>query len=544
MLPEGFQLNGKYTVKKHIASGGFGSTYLVIQNDNNQMLAAKELFIKGVNQRDGIGKVIVTEQANIKLFNSQRDKFMREATTLLAIDNNNVVRVYDCFLQNNTAYYVMEFVDGMTLAQKVKTQGKLEEKEAISIFVHILNALFAIHRQKVLHLDIKPANIMIDAKGNVKIIDFGTAKIINDDPDTIATFTPVYAPTELQQQDMKNIGTWTDIFSLGATLYFMLTATKPPTSADIIQMKERAFFFPENITDITKSLIIWMMKPEMALRPQSVGQVISFMETGKMPILNTTNGQTDDNTTETIYVKPGVTTQTTDRRRNPTKTMTDIKDQKESTGAGGCFWTFIIVLMLLIAAGFFLYKAGYIDSFIREYVDKGKDIIPDGKNTPEVNDANIKNLELDYFYKWCELIDNAKADIMYAQDVDNLQKIIDIYQRNVDYMKSEYQNIQLPTALQSIVDDKTKQLNDKIADKLEEINNQVVVAQPDENIMEMGNASDEESLGGQQMNHTDNISPQERQAENKQSEQQGEINDTVAEDAEQPATETIEGAEE
>ena len=465
ILPNGFLLNGKYTVRQHIASGGFGSTYIVTQNDNKALLAVKELFIKGVNQRDNTGNVIVPDQDNTKMFNSQRDKFIREARTLLAINNIHVVRVFDCFVQNNTAYYVMEFIDGMTLAQKVRNLGPLNQREANAIFVQVLDALFAIHQQKVLHLDIKPANIMIDNKGIVKIIDFGTAKIVNDDPNTIATFTPVYAPLELQQQDTKNMGPWTDLFSLGATLYFMITNKKPPTSADIIQHGHEAFDFPENIPQKTRKLIVWMMSNDKNRRPQSVGQVINFLETDVIPeSIGNQNSNQQNNGDKTIYVNPNLNNQTSQCIQQPNNDITNRNKEKNKEKGGtseGCVWTFVIILLLLALGGYALYKYGFIDSIIRQYVNKDNVEQIDENDISEQETIILKR-ESEFYDKWTNLIDNTQQDIKYAQSVDDIQNIIDIYQRNAELLRQEYNGIELNYEHQKSIERKNQELNDDI----------------------------------------------------------------------------------
>ena len=197
MLPIGFILKNTYKIQKHIASGGFGNTYAAVNINNNLIVAVKEFFMRGVNEYDAMNKVFVPNKDNEKLFNGQMNKFIREAQTLACLKNAHIVTVYDSFMDNNTAYYVMEFLEGKTIAQVIKENGKpFEEYKATNILIQVLDAVWVIHKKNIMHLDIKPANLIVNQNDDVKVIDFGASKMKDAGTDTIATYTPSYAPVE------------------------------------------------------------------------------------------------------------------------------------------------------------------------------------------------------------------------------------------------------------------------------------------------------------------------------------------------------------
>ena len=170
LLCEGVILqNGKYVIKERLSSGGFGNTYVVIDKSFEDKFALKEFFIKGINERDDNNTTVsVSNSANKKQFDSQKEKFKKEARRLRKLNNRHIVRVYDTFEENDTAYYVMDYIDGESLANRLKrTKTPFSEKEVYSILSQVLDALEEVHNLKIWHLDLKPGNILIDKSGNV-----------------------------------------------------------------------------------------------------------------------------------------------------------------------------------------------------------------------------------------------------------------------------------------------------------------------------------------------------------------------------------------
>ena len=282
LLPVGATLQmGKYSIEHHLASGGFGNTYVVINTKFDERMAMKEFFMRGVSERNDHSTVSVSNAANQQSFDSQRDKFNKEARRLRKLHNEHIVQVHDLFDENDTSYYVMDYVDGESLSQRLKRTGKpLSEAEALDVFNQVLDALDSVHSEGIWHLDLKPSNIMVDANGVVKVIDFGASKQMSagDGYTTTTTamcYTPGYAPPEQIDQKMELIGPWTDLYALGGTLYTLLSCKQPPTVSEL--QDDDAFQYPAGVSARTRQLVQWMMTLRRAGRPQSVQQVREFL---------------------------------------------------------------------------------------------------------------------------------------------------------------------------------------------------------------------------------------------------------------------------
>ena len=286
---------GKYRIERVLGQGGFGITYLAIQVSLDRKVAIKELFMGGsgqaINDRRG-NLVVVTNAANQASFNQQKEKFKKEALRLANLNHPNLPKVHDFFEENKTVYYVMEYIDGESLRTWLNRKGSLSETQVMNYFKQILEALCVAHQQNIWHLDIKPENIMIDRHDNAYLIDFGASKHINRfsalTTSLALAYTPGYCPPELTDltcsdkdnfvQALKDIGPWTDIYALGATIYNLITDCIPPSSHRVLRNGDNAFIFPHNISAQIHSLIIWMMKPNLEERPQSVKDILLYLE--------------------------------------------------------------------------------------------------------------------------------------------------------------------------------------------------------------------------------------------------------------------------
>lgn len=177
MLPIGTVLNGRYIIRGHLSSGGFGKTYLAVCRPHNTKVAIKEFFMTAANFRDADGVSVSTNRNYAQQFGEQIVKFRKEYERLRLISNVHVVNVYDCFEENGTAYYVMDFVEGTNLEEYLKKRNAPYTETAVYNYLNqILDGLKAIHSKDLLHLDLKPANIMKTPNGYVKLIDLGASK--------------------------------------------------------------------------------------------------------------------------------------------------------------------------------------------------------------------------------------------------------------------------------------------------------------------------------------------------------------------------------
>ena len=298
--------NGKYRIVRHLASGGFGNTYEAINTAFEKMCAIKEFFIIGVNHRDSdTFTVQVSNPAMTSTFESAKTKFKKEAQRLYDLHNDHIVRVHDQFEENNTVYYVMDYIDGQSLSQLMKEQGHpFSEVQVRDILSQMIDALRCIHAWQIWHMDIKPGNIMMDASGRCTLIDFGASKQTDRDSrgatSSAIAQTPGYAPMEQVNGNKDYWGPWTDIYALGATIYNLLTGNRPPLSDDISFRQSQAFSFPETVSQQMRSLVIHMMSLVFVNRPQNVDEVLAELNRAVTQPL-----AADDNST--VYGRHGKT---------------------------------------------------------------------------------------------------------------------------------------------------------------------------------------------------------------------------------------------
>ena len=296
---------GKYRLEKILGQGGFGITYKAIMKEtvsgslgNMEVdipVAIKEFFVKGVCQRDGDSTTIsVSNTENTNSFEQQREKFKKEARRLRSLSNPHIVKVYDLFEENGTAYYVMDYVDGENLSARLKrTNAPLAESEVRNYLNQILDGLEAIHNEGMFHLDIKPANIMVDSHDVVKLIDFGASKQQSTEGgatmSTGISYTNGYAPKEQMAQSYDKFGPWTDFYALGATMYKLLTNQDPPSVSDLSEdeTEDKHLALPmTNVSGEMKKLVVWMMQEKRLKRPKNVGEIRRILQQSSVATSN------------------------------------------------------------------------------------------------------------------------------------------------------------------------------------------------------------------------------------------------------------------
>ena len=286
-LENGFLLeNGKYRVEKVIGRGGFGITYLGEQVSLGRKVAIKEFFMKEYCSRDnGTSRVYTHSQVNTDLVECFRVKFIKEARNLARFRHSNIVLVIDVFEENGTAYYVMEYHPGGSLAEKVKA-GPLAEADAVKYIRQVASALEYIHSMQIMHLDVKPANILLDSAGDAVLIDFGLAKQYGTDGHQTST-TPVglshgYAPMEQYKSGgVSEFSPVSDIYSLGATLYKLVTGLTPPDANDVFDSGLPKL--PASLSAGVRSAIEKAMQPRRMARPQNIGGFLALLDGASVP---------------------------------------------------------------------------------------------------------------------------------------------------------------------------------------------------------------------------------------------------------------------
>ena len=275
---------GRYIIEKVLGQGGFGITYLGVQQALDAKVAIKEFFMKEHCNRDAeTSQVTVGSVGSREMVERFRQKFIKEARNIYRLKHKHIIPVIDVFEENGTAYYVMEHLSGGSLSDKVK-DGAIPEADAVRYISQVASALDLVHSKHMMHLDVKPANILLDESNEAVLIDFGLAKQYDETGNQTST-TPVgishgYAPME--QYRRGGVGTFspaTDIYSLGATLYKLVTGNTPPEASDVNDDGLPAL--PQYLSANVRAAIEASMQPRRKDRPQSIGEFLEIVESGK-----------------------------------------------------------------------------------------------------------------------------------------------------------------------------------------------------------------------------------------------------------------------
>ena len=301
-LPVGTMLyHGRYRVERFLAAGGFGNTYLARDVQFDELVAIKEFFLASMCGRgDGSNDVVISLVTKQKEFEAHREKIRKEAKRLRALQHPNIVKVRDLFDENGTTYYVMDFITGQSLRSKLKQQRRpFAEAEVMQkILPQLLDALETVHAEGIWHLDLNPANMMVDDQGKVVLIDFGASKQLHSvegqslSTSSVVAYTQGYAPAEQLNGKLEKFGSWTDLYALGGTLYNLLTNQNPPDYSEII---DNANLFEEQMPSVsapTIQLIKWLMSQGINHRPKSVAEVRDFLKSSASEGSATKNGAT------------------------------------------------------------------------------------------------------------------------------------------------------------------------------------------------------------------------------------------------------------
>lgn len=276
-LTQGTLLHGgTYKIEKVLGQGSFGITYLAEHTNLGKKVAIKEFFMKELNSRGEDGSI--TGMSDGSLSQNYCQKFQKEAINLSRLDHPNIVRVTDSFSENGTFYYVMDYIEGQNLNDYVKSHY-VDAEDAVSIIKSVADALIYMHEEKhMLHLDLKPSNVMRRNDGHVFLIDFGLSKHYGDDgqPETSTTIglgTVGYAPIE--QANRARNGEFRptiDVYALGATLYKLLTREIPPPASNLVSDDELLAnkLREKKVSDNLIKVVTEAMCPNVKKRTQSV----------------------------------------------------------------------------------------------------------------------------------------------------------------------------------------------------------------------------------------------------------------------------------
>ena len=300
-LPKNTLLQGgKYKIEKVLGQGGFGITYLATQRisiegpigqiETEIKLAIKEFFMKDVcNREEDSNLVSIPSVGSKQMAERFKQKFIKEAWNISKLRHPHIIKVVDVFEENDTAYYVMEYHGNGSLNSRIKQNGAFSEEEATNYILQIADALDYIHKQQMNHLDIKPDNVLLNNKGEAVLIDFGLSKCYDADGEQTSS-TPIgvsvgYAP--LEQSRIGGVGTFspaTDIYSLGATFYKLVTGQTPPDASEVLD--EGLPDMPSYISSKTQNAITQAMEARRKKRPQSIPEFLTLLDCSIQKIIN------------------------------------------------------------------------------------------------------------------------------------------------------------------------------------------------------------------------------------------------------------------
>ncbi len=294
-LKSGSQLQaGKYKIDHVLGQGGFGITYKATTQSAlagnlggmtvEVPIAIKEFFIKDFCVRNADSSYVsVPTTGSKEQTEKYRQKFVKEARNIATLSHPNIVQVLDVFEENGTVYYVMQYLDGGSLRDKVKANGPLPEAQAVAYIRQMADALGYMHQKKhICHLDVKPGNILLDKNDRAMLIDFGISKSYDEHGNETSS-TPVglsqgYAPLEQYQNSLHDFSPVTDIYSLGATLYYLLTGETPPEAAVVLE--NGIGQQPQHVSRNVWQAIEAAMQPLRKDRPQTTEAFLDIIDNG------------------------------------------------------------------------------------------------------------------------------------------------------------------------------------------------------------------------------------------------------------------------
>ncbi len=376
-LTEGTLLQGgKYKIERVLGQGGFGITYLATQVLLGRKVCIKEFFFKQFCERDeGSSRVTLGTKSNRELVDKFMQKFVKEARTISQLDHSNIIRIHDIFEENGTAYYVMEYHCGGSLGDLVKDGNPLPEADAVKYITQIADAVGYIHEQRINHLDIKPGNILLDRKGCGVLIDFGLSKQYDESGDQTSS-TPVgishgYAPMEQYKQ--KGVATFSpqsDIYSLGATLFKLVTGVTPPQAMDIFNDGLPAL--PAHLSVGVKKAIEQAMQIRKKERPATAEEFLALLSGGSASAEPTKIiAQPEDILVVTPKVEPikkpapkPVNPATPEKKEPETPKPIEKKKKKNS------LWLWVAAVVVASILGVFVWQSTDNSSYTDEYVEE------------------------------------------------------------------------------------------------------------------------------------------------------------------------------
>ena len=378
--------SGKYRIIRVLGQGGFGITYLAKHTMLNKLVAIKEFFPKEYCDREeNTSHLTVGTKNSVEIVGMLKTKFIKEAKNISKLCHRNIITIHDIFQENDTAYYVMEHIDGKSLSQMVKEQGALPEDRAVGYIKKVADAVGYMHSLSMNHLDLKPANIMIRTADEEPIlIDFGLSKQYDATGDQTST-TPIgishgFAPIEQYRPGgVAKFTPQTDVYALGATLFNLLSGTVPPHYSEILE--DGLPSLPPAVSKECADAIAHAMQITKSKRPANIAgfldELCPNINTQTSPAVtevpvtaeirhHVPEAPTDDE--QTVLITAAQPDDSTEKDDTPHIDSTesihlDFANNKNTThgttqkreGLYGCFYT-LIILVIFICILFFFFK--------------------------------------------------------------------------------------------------------------------------------------------------------------------------------------------
>lgn len=304
-LPANYRLQD-YRITEVLGQGGFGITYSAYDLLFDRNVVIKENLPAALSHRDSKTRCVqpLTEGTGPGSYAWALRNFLNEARILSKLEHPNIIKVITAFSALGTAYYVMPYVSGTSLN---KASVPMPESEILPMLSDLLDALEYLHSKNLLHRDIKPANILRSQNGTPILIDFGTARVLTEHSQTTVE-SPGYTPFE-QMQSHGNLGPWTDLYALGATMYYLITGTKPLKSADRVGRDDKHIPLagrPELLNDYSPQLLLSVEDVQrnfltdstvhvdfLAVTPETVVRAKVYLKLNGTPVGVATGGQTN-----------------------------------------------------------------------------------------------------------------------------------------------------------------------------------------------------------------------------------------------------------
>ena len=391
-MEPGSILAKRYIVGKTLGYGGFGVTYIGYDAELERKVAIKEYLPGEFSTRvPGQTQVTIYDGERKEQFQSGIEKFMDEAKRLAKFqDTEGVVHIYDSFLYNDTAYIIMEYIDGETLKSKLERDGKMSAEDTLNVILPVVSALKKVHEVGIIHRDISPDNIMISKEGKVSLIDFGASRFATSthSKSLSVLIKPGYAPVE-QYQSRGDQGPWTDVYALASTMYYALTGIVPEDAM------ER------------------MGKDELKSLSKLGIKVDKNIETA---IMNAMNLKIEERTPSMEAFEEELTSQKTVVKLAVAKEKRDVGKwpvwAKTSVGFAAALITTFFVLML---TGVISFREGSLSPVI---VTAGNTMVPNVVNTTvEVAEAKSSNKKLKIQIVGKEYSDEIEEGIILSQNI-------------------------------------------------------------------------------------------------------------------------------